>query len=330
MTALAPSLQAWFTDRLANQLHASPNTIAAYRDSWRLLLGFLQQRTNKQPSQLDLADLDAGAIGAFLDHLEQERHNSTRTRNARLAAVRSFFRFASLRCPEHAALIAQVLDIPTKRTEHREVSYLTGDEATALVDAPDLGTWTGRRDHALVDLAVQTGLRVSELAGLRNCDIELGTGAHVRCRGKGRKNCSTPLPKQTVTVLRAWAKERQGAPDDPLFPSQRGGHLTRGGMEEIVARHATTAARTCPSITTKHPTPHVLRHTCAMELLRSGADVAVIALWLGHERLETTYRNYFHADMTIKERALARTAPRGTKPGRYRPPDQLLAFLDNL
>lgn len=330
MSALAPSLQAFFTDRLVNQLHASPNTIAAYRDSWRLLLGFLQQRTGKQPSQLDLADLHSEAISAFLDYLEVDRRNSIRTRNARLAAIRSFFRFASLRHPEHAELIARVLAIPTKRAAHSEVSYLTGEEITALIDAPDMGTWIGRRDHALIDLAAQTGLRVSELTGLRNCDIELGAGAHVRCQGKGRKNRCTPIPKSTVAVLRSWTGETQGQPDDPLFPSQRGGHLTRGGVEELVTKHAVVAARRCPSIATKHPTPHAIRHGCAMEFLRCGVDVAVISLWLGHERLETTYRNYIHADMTIKERALARTAPRNTKPGRYRPPDQLLAFLDSL
>jgi site-specific recombinase XerD len=330
MSALAPSLQAWFTDRLAKQLQASPNTVAAYRDAWRLLLGYLQQRTGKQPSQLDLADLDAASISAFLDHLEGDRHNSVRTRNARLAAIRSFFKFASLRHPEHAALIAQVLAIPTKRADHPEVSYLNTEEITALVDAPDPRTWTGRRDHALIDLAVQTGLRVSELTGLRNCDIELGVGAHVRCTGKGRKHRCTPLTKETVAVLRAWARERRGGPEDPLFPSQRGGHLSRVGVEELVAKHASAAARTCPSIAKKHPTPHVLRHSCAMELLRSGVDVAVISLWLGHERIDTTMRNYLHGDMSIKERALARTAPRHTKPGRYRPPDRLLAFLDSL
>ena len=222
MSALAPSLQAWFTDRLANQLHASPHTVAAYRDGWRLLLGYLQQRTGKQPNQLDLADLDAAAISAFLDHLEGERHNSVRTRNARLAAIRSFFRFASLRHPEHAALIAQVLAIPTKRSDQPEVSFLSTDEITALVAAPDPRTWTGRRDRALIDLAVQTGLRVSELTGLRNCDIELGVGAHVRCSGKGRKNRATPLTKETVAVMREWTRERRGGPDDPLFPSQVG------------------------------------------------------------------------------------------------------------
>lgn len=269
-------------------------------------------------------------IAAFLDHLEQERNNTIRTRNARLAAVRSFFRFASLRHPEHAALIARVLAIPTKRGPQPEVAYLVGGEIDALLDAPDRTSWTGRRDHALLDLAVETGLRVSELTGLRNRDIELGAGAHVRCTGKGRKTRCTPISKHTVAVMRTWTKERHGEPDDPLFPSRQGGALSRGAVEDLVTKHAASAARTCPSLAAKHLTPHVLRHSCAMELLRAGVDSATICLWLGHERIDTTIRSYIHADMSIKERALARTAPRHTPPGRYRPSDQLLAFLDGL
>lgn len=330
MSALAPTLEAFFTERLIGQRHASPNTVAAYRDAWRLLLRFVCARTGKQPCQLDLAELDAPLIGAFLDHLQADRHNSPRTRNARLAALRSFFRYAALRHPEHAALIARVLAIPTKRCDQVDVSYLDQVEADALVAAPDRDTWTGRRDHALLDLAIQTGLRASELTGLRNQDVELGTGAHVRCWGKGRKQRCTPLSKQTVAVLRVWMQERQGEPGDPLFPTRRGTPLTRGAMACLVNKHATTAERRCPSLHTKRSTPHVLRHTCAMQLLRAGVDTTVIALWLGHERAETTARIYLHADMSIKERALARTTPVHTKPGRYRPSDQLLAFLDNL
>ncbi len=330
MSALAPTLEAFFTDRLISQRHASPHTVAAYRDAWRLLLRFVRARTGKEPCQLDLADLDAAIIGAFLDHLEQERRNSVRTRNARLAAIRSFFHYAALRHPEHAGLIARVLAIPTKRCERTEVSYLTRPELDAIVDAPNRDTWAGRRDHALLDVAAQTGLRVSELTGLRNCDVELGTGAHVRCTGKGRKDRSTPLPKDTVAVLRVWMHERGGAPSDPLFPSMRGTPLSRGAVEDLVAKHTATATRRCPSLATKHPTPHALRHSCAMELLRSGVDTTVIALWLGHEKVETTCRIYLHADLSIKERALARTAPLHTKPGRYRPSDRLLTFLDSL
>ena len=330
MSALAPTLEAFFTERLIGQRHASPNTVGAYRDAWRLLLRFAQARTGKEPSQLDLADLDASLVASFLDHLEQKRRNSVRTRNARLAAIRSFFRYAAFRHPEHAALIARVLDIPAKRCERRDVAYLNEDEIEAVTAAPDRATWWGRRDHALIDVAVQTGLRVSELTGLRNSDVELGTGAHVRCRGKGRKERSTPLAKQTVGVLRTWMHERGGGPDDPLFPSRQGTSLSRSAVERLVAKHVTVAEQQCPSLRTKHTTPHTLRHSCAMELLRSGVDSAVIALWLGHEQVDTTTRIYLHADLSIKERALARTRPRHTKPGRYRPPDRLLAFLDNL
>ena len=330
MSALAPTLETFFTERLINQRHASNNTIAAYRDAWRLLLRFLCDRTGKQPSRLDLADLDATAVSAFLDHLEQERHNSARTRNARLAAIRSFFHYGALCHPEHAELIARVLAIPTKRCQRTDVCYLTRSELDAVIAAPDRHTWTGRRDHTLLGVAAETGLRVSELTGLRNCDVELGTGAHVRCRGKGRKDRCTPLSKGTIAVVRTWMQEHGGAPADPLFPARRGSALTRGAVEDLVAKHAAAAQRRCPSLATKHPTPHTLRHSCAMELLRSGTDTAVIALWLGHERVETTSRVYLHADLSIKERALARTTPLNTKPGRYRPSDHLLAFLDAL
>jgi integrase/recombinase XerD len=330
VSALAPTLETWFTDRLVSQRHVSPNTIAAYRDAWRLLLHFAQARTGRQPSQLDIADLDAGLVGDFLDHLEQERHNSARTRNARLAAVRSFFRYAALRHPEHAAVIARVLEIPPKRCERKEVRHLDETEVDALLDAPERETWTGRRDHVLLDVAVQTGLRVSELTGLRVGDVELGAGAHVRCRGKGRKERCTPLAKETVRLLREWMKERRGAPDDPLFPTRRGAPLTRSAVGCLVAKHADAAAKRCPSLAGKRATPHVLRHTCAMSLLRSGCDTAVIALWLGHERSETTARIYLHGDLSIKERALERTRPLHVKPGRYRPADPLLAFLSAL
>jgi site-specific recombinase XerD len=250
MSILAPTLEAYFTERLIGHRHASPNTIAAYRDAWRLLLRFVSARTGKQPCQLDLADLDAPLIGAFLDHLEADRHNSPRTRNARLAALRSFFFFAALRHPEHGALIARVLAIPTKRCDRAEVTYLVQAEADAVPAAPDRRTWTGRRDHALLDVALQTGLRASELTGLRNQDVEPGTGAHVQCWGNGRKQRCTPLSKQTVAVLRAWMRERQGQPNDPLFPTRRGTPLTRAAMTCLVSKHATTAQRRCPSLRT--------------------------------------------------------------------------------
>ena len=329
MSALAPTLQAFFTSRLTSQRHASANTVAAYRDGWRLLLRYAQDRTGKQPCQLDLADLDAPFVAGFLDHLEQERGNSVRTRNARLAAIRSFFRYAALCHPEHAGLIARVLAIPAKRAQRNELCYLSQPEADALLAAPDRATWTGRRDHALLDVAIDTGLRVSELTGLRNRDVELGTGAHLNCAGKGRKHRSTPLRKQTTAVLGVWMQERGGRPDDPLFPTHRGRKISRGAVRRLVAKHAIAAAATCPAIAGKNVTPHTLRHSCAMSLLAQGVDTAVIALWLGHERVETT-QIYVHADMSIKERALARTAPPNTTPGRYQPADSLLAFLTGL
>src|SRR5574337_371745 len=283
MSALAPTLQAWFTDRLAGQRHASPNTIAAYRDTWRLLLAFVQSQTATQPCRLDIADLNADVIGDFLNHLER-----------------------------------------------KETRHLDQDEVDALIAAPDPGTWTGRRDHVLLDVAVQTGLRVSELTSLRVDDVEVGTGAHVRCRGKGRKERCTPLAKETVALLRPWMKERRGSLDDPLFPTRRGTPLTRSAVGCLVAKHAATAARHCPSLLAKHPTPHTLRHSCAMSLLRSGCDTSVIALWLGHENVATTARIYLHGDLATKERALERTRPLHVKPGRYRPADPLLAFLTGL
>lgn len=329
MTTLAPALQAFFTERLIRQRQASPQTVASYRDTFRLLLGFVTERTGKTPSKLGIDDLDPRTIGAFLEHLHAARGNSVRTRNARLAAIHSFFGYAALQLPEHAALIQRVLAIPPKRFDTAIVSYLTRPEIDALLAAPDRSTWIGRRDHAMLLLAVQTGLRVSELAGVRCQDVELGAGPHVRCHGKGRKDRATPLTRPTVAVLRAWLRERQGQPADPLFPSRSGNALTRKAIWRRVAGHAANASRECRSLSAKRVTPHVLRHSCAMGLLESGVDASVIALWLGHEQLEST-SIYIHADMSLKERALARTTPANTKPGRYRPSDQLLRFLDQL
>jgi site-specific recombinase XerD len=329
MSALAPTLQGFFTERMRTQLRASPNTVASYRDTCRLLLGFAQRRTGKPPSKLAFEDLDAVLIGTFLEHLERERHNSVRTRNTRLAAIHSLFSYAALRHPEHAALIQRVLAIPVKRTDRQLVSFLTRDEIDALLSAPDRDTWVGRRDHALLLVAVQTGLRVSELTSLTCADVDLGTGAHLRCHGKGRKERITPLTTQACSVLRVWLSERRGEPCAPLFPSRRRGPLSRDAVALLVAKHAGTATQRCPSLGTKTVSPHVLRHTCAMSLLAVGVDISVIALWLGHEGIETT-QIYLHADLAIKERALARTAPTDTKPGRYQAPDTLLAFLEAL
>lgn len=329
MSALAPTLQAFFTDRLVRQRQASPQTIAAYRDTLRLLLAFAADRTGTVPSALDVGEIDAPLVGAFLDHLERERGNGVRTRNARLAAIRSLFRYAALRHPEHAESIGRVLAIPPKRFSRSLVTFLAEHEVEALLSAADRTTWTGRRDHALLLLAVQTGLRVSELIGLRRADVHLGTGAHVSCRGKGRKERITPLTRTTVAVLRVWLAERAGAAADPLFPTATGRPLSRDAVERRIAKYAAAAATRCPSLRAKRISPHVLRHTAAMRLLGAGLDTSVIALWLGHERLDTT-QIYLHADLAIKERAIARTAPPDAKPGRYRPTDRLLAFLDGL
>ena len=288
MTALAPTLQTFFTDRLIGQRGASGHTIAGYRDTWRLLLSFAAQRTGKNPCQLDIADLDAPLIAAFLDHLEHDRGNSPRTRNNRLAAIRSLFGYAALRHPEHAATIQRVLAITPKRYQRNLVTYLTGEETDALAAACDKTTWTGRRDHALLVLAAQTGLRVSELTGLTVGDVVLGAGAHVHTIGKGRKERRTPLLPVTVSVLRAWLAERHGAPGDPLFPASTGKPLSRDAIERRITLHAATAVRACPSLRSKHVTAHTLRHSCAMNLLQAGIDVAVIALWLGHEQVSTT------------------------------------------
>ena len=329
MTALAPTLQAFFTDRLARQRQASPHTIAAYRDTWRLLLSYAAPQAGRQPSELDLTDLDAPLIGTFLDHLERERGNSARTRNARLAAVHSLFRYAALRHPEHAEVIARVLAIPPKRFDKALVTWLTEPELAALLAAPDRSTRAGRRDHALILLAAQTGLRVSELTGLTTGDIHLGAGAHVSCTGKGRKQRITPLTTGTTAVLRAWLTERRGEPGQPLFPARTGGRLSRDAVKRRIAKHSTAAATRCPSLNAKTITAHTLRHTAAMRLLHAGTDTSVIALWMGHEQAETT-QIYLHADLALKERALARTKPPDVKPGRYRPPDKLLAFLEAL
>lgn len=329
MSMLAPTLQAFFSDRLMGQRGASSHTIAAYRDTIRLLLRYTADRIHTQPWQLDIGDLDAPLVGGFLDHLERNRNNSIRTRNNRLAAIHSLFRYAALRHPEHAASIQRVLAIPPKRFQRDLVTFLSEHEADALLGACDRATWTGRRDHALLALAVQTGLRISELTGLTCADVALGAGAHVHCIGKGRKERRTPLVRQTVEVLRVWLAERNGSPLDALFPTITGHHLSRDAIEHRIAHYVAKASQSCPSIRRKQVSAHILRHTAAMRLLLAGVDTTVIALWLGHEQVSTT-TIYLHADMQQKERAIARITPPSTKPGRYRPPDTLLAFLEAL
>jgi integrase/recombinase XerD len=324
-------LQGFFTDRLLAQLGASPHTIASYRDTFRLLLVFASERLARQPSRLRLEDLDAPLLVAFLEHLERKRGCTPKTRNTRLAAIRSFFRFVAYAEPTRSLQCQQVLAIPNKRHERPMIEFLTEEETTALVAAPDRATWIGRRDHALLLTAAQTGLRNAELRSLRRRDVGLGAGAHVRCLGKGRKERRTPLRRDVAAVLEAWLLEgRQDADaQDPVFPSARGGFMSADALQRLVARHVARAASACPTLPGRTITPHTLRHTAAMDLLRRGVDVTVIALWLGHESIETT-QIYLHADMRLKERALAHADPSGATPQRFRPSDELLSFLSSL
>jgi site-specific recombinase XerD len=322
-------LQSFFTMHLATQRKASAHTVASYRDTFRLLLQFAQKRLRRRPSELAFSDLDTTFIGSFLDHIEKQRRNGSRSRNLRLTAIRSFFRYAALEAPADSGTIQRVLAIPNQRQPRALVAFLTRPEIEALLAAPDRSTWLGRRDHAFLMTAVQTGLRLSEMTGLLHEDVWLGTGAHVRCRGKGRKERCTPLAKPTVSVLKAWLREQGRADAKILFPSARGGPLSSDGVQHMVARHVAKARATCMTLRNKRVSPHVLRHAAAMELLQSGVDRAVIALWLGHESVETT-QIYLDADLALKEQALAKTNPVKAKQQRYKPDDKLLTFLDQL
>ncbi len=327
---LSSLLQGFFTDRLMRHLRASPQTIAAYRDTFKLLLTFAADQTTRSPAQLTLDDLDAVMIGAFLNYLDTERHNSTTTRNARLAAIHSFYRYALPLIPERAHTASQILAIPQRRHDQVTVSYLTSTETDALLAAPDRTTWYGRRDHALLLTAVTTGLRVSEITTLSISDVTTTTpGAAVHTTGKGRKERSTPLTKPTAAALRAWLPEAGTAANSPAFPTQRKTPMSADAVQRLVAKHTAAAVNTCPSIAAKRVTPHTLRHTAAMALLHAGIDTSVIALWLGHESPVTTHI-YLHADMTVKERALSRVSGPNTTPGRYRPADDLINFLERL
>ena len=322
-------LAMFFTSHLVQQRQASPHTIASYRDTFRLLVRYAQRELKKPPSELALDDFDTAFLGDFLGHLENERGNHARSRNTRLAAIRSFFRHVALHEPRHAALAQRVLAMPSKRHVRSTVAWLDRDEVEALIRAPDPRTQSGRRDRTLLTVAVQTGLRASELIGLRCGDVQLGAGANLRCHGKGRKERHTPLRKDASAMLKAWLKERRGEPGDPVFPNQRGRALSHDSLAYLLAKHLATARVECPSLEKKRVTPHCLRHTAAMELLTNGVDRAVIALWLGHESVETTYI-YLHADLKLKEQAMARTTPSEMQPARYQPSDGVLAFLNSL
>ena len=322
-------LQAYFTERLMAECNASPNTIANYRDTFRLLIAFALRCLKKPPTKLAIQDLEAPFILRFLDYLERERGNSPRSRNVRLAAIHSFFTYVALQEPALGAVAQRVLAIRSKRYAKKPVDFLTRGESDALLDAPDQTTWSGRRDRTLLLVALQTGLRVSELIGLRCQDVALETGAHVRCTGKGRKTRCIPLRKEVVIALRHWFHERKGQPSDAVFPNARGQTLSRDGVEYLLSQHLKTARAKCPSLKTKQVSAHVLRHSTAMNLLQHGVDRSVIALWLGHESMETT-QIYLHANLELKELALAKTEPFKGRNGRYRPPEQLLAFLQSL
>jgi site-specific recombinase XerD len=327
--SFAALLERFFTQRLMQQRQASPHTISSYRDAFRQFLKFAEQRLHKPPSGLDFQEIDAPLIMAFLDHLEKQQGVSTRSRNLRLTALRSFFRFAAFEAPAHSAQIQRVLAIPSKRFTRTLVQFLTRAEVDALLAAPDQGTWSGRRDHAFILLAVQTGLRLSEMTGLKREDLILGAGAHVRVMGKGRKERCTPLARSTLAVLKAWLREPQRGGGEVLFPNAKGERLSVHGVQYVLNKHRVTASNVCPSLKHKRVTVHGLRHTMAMDLLEAGVDRSVIALWLGHERVETT-QIYLEATLAMKEKALAKSSPPHGRRGRYKPGDRLLAFLNSL
>jgi len=322
-------LEKFFTERLMRQRQASSHTVCSYRDTFRLLLRFARVRLRKAPSSLLLAEVDAPLITAFLDELEVTRGITARSRNLRLTAIRSFFRYAAYEEPGYSQQIQRVLSIPEKRCSKTLVQFLNRPEVDALLAAPDRGTWLGRRDHALILVAVQTGLRLSELTGLKRQDLHFGTGAHVRCIGKGRKERCTPLTKQTVAVIKEWLLEPTQSSEQCVFSTARGSRLSADAVQDLLAKYQSLAEEVCPSLRTKRVTPHLLRHTLAMELLHAGIDRSVIALWLGHESVETT-QIYFSADLALKEKILTKTTPRTTGSHRFKAGDSLLAFLDNL
>jgi site-specific recombinase XerD len=329
MTALATSVQTYFTTFARTQRDLSPNTISSYRDTWRMLLKYLTTTLEVPTAALDLDAVTAANVTGFLDHLEQERGNNAKTRNTRLTAIRSVLGRALPDHPEHAATITQVLAIPPRRTTRPVIEFLVPAEIDALLAAPDPRTWTGRRDHALLALTVQTGLRISEICSLTYDDVHLGTGPHIACTGKGRRRRITPLTKATVTTMTHYLTERRTRPGAALFCGPHGRPLSRDALEHRLAKHSATAAATCPSIAVKHVTMHTLRHTAAMNLLAAGVDVSVIALWLGHTDTHSTDA-YLHADLATKQAAVDRTRPPGVKPGPYQPEPDLLAWLTAL
>jgi site-specific recombinase XerD len=331
MTAFAPTIESFFTEYLTAQRGASPHTIASYRDTFRLLFAHVRDQSNIRPSDLDVTDVNAATVSSFLAMLEQQRHNSATTLSQRLAAIHSLFRHAALRHPEHAALIARVLAIQPRKASQKAIAWLTEDEAEALLASPNPATWTGRRDHLLILVMITNGPRVSEITALTWADIALNKpGARVLWHGKGRKERINPLQEPAVTTLRHWQRENPAPPDAFVFTARGTARkMSADAVAERIRVHATAASDACPSIGAKNVTPHVLRHTFAMRLQAAGVGSPSIALLLGHESPAST-RPYLHADLELKQRALDRTAPPHTRPGRYTPPDKLLAFLESL
>ena len=322
-------IQDFFLRRLIQQRGVSVRTVESYRDAFELLLTFAGRRTGKVPSALSLADLDAPLVLDFLDHLESERGNSARTRNARLAAIRSFMAYASVRDPALLPVAQRVLAIPAKRFDQPVLGYLTQDEMAAVLAAPDRSTWSGQRDAVLLATMYNTGARVSEITGLRVRDVLLDRQAAVHLHGKGRKERAIPLWKSTAAELRAWLRRTDEDPAAPVFPNRGGRPLARSGVRDRLDRAVSAAARRCPSLQGRRVSPHTLRHTCAMHLLQSGVDLAVIALWLGHADPATTHQ-YLEADLATKEAALQRLTAPTQQVTRYRAKDKLLAFLEEL
>jgi integrase/recombinase XerD len=322
-------LQDFFCQRLIDQSDVSARTVASYRDAFRLLLRYAEKRTHKSPVDLTLADLDAPLILGFLNHLEKDRGNSARSRNARLAAVRSFLHYASHRDPAALPEIQRVLAIPMKRFDQPLLGFLSRDEMQAVLDAPDQTTWSGKRDHVMLTTFYNTGARVSEITALRVADVELGRSPSIHLLGKGRKQRVTPLWRTTAKLLREWLAHVRPGSDSPLFPNSEGKTLSRAGVEQRLRVAVAHARQQCPSLRKRRVSPHTLRHTTAMHLLQSGVDITVIALWLGHESPETTHR-YVEADLAMKERALGSLPEPSVRKASYRASDRVLAFLDTL
>ncbi len=327
--SFAAILQRFFTQRLIQQRQASPHTVSSYRDTFRLLFRFIQERSHKPPTQVAFEEVDAPLISAFLDDMEERRGVKARSRNVRLAAIRSFFNFAALERPDRSGQIQRVLAMPSKRFTRTVIGYLTRLEIDAVLSMPDRSKWSGRRDHALLLTTVQTGARLSEITTLTRQNVSLGTGAHVQIIGKGRKERCTPLTKHNAAVLRSWMNDPVRGEAGVLFPNAQGGRLSADGFQYILAKHVAAARKVCPSLKHKRVTPHMLRHTMAMELLQAGVDITVIALWLGHESVDTT-RVYLDADLELKAKILAKTTPRTGRQRSYRPDDQMMTFLDAL